>query len=223
MSFGGARPFYPGEAPSAMAMCRKVARNGNDCGRCTTMRRTETITGIITSVAGQNFTYQTYDSTDGKGTCNLAVSLYTCGDGGLATYASLYGVTNIAIDQSGNIYLWTVGLANAGGNSIREITAVDEKINTIAPPTAFGLATDGSCSNLGYPGMTMASHRSRLAWDWDSRSPTTEPSICPSRKQARNPLAGSPQPTRRSCCKRTGPARPPMTHGDTWSTGNWVL
>jgi len=63
----------------------------------------------ITSVAGQNFTYPTYDSTDGKGTCNLAVSLYTCGDGGLATYASLYGVTNIAIDQSGNIYLdrWT--------------------------------------------------------------------------------------------------------------------
>jgi hypothetical protein len=25
-------------------MCRKVARNGNDCGRCTTKRRTETIT-----------------------------------------------------------------------------------------------------------------------------------------------------------------------------------
>ena len=24
--------------------CRKVAKNGNDCGRCTTMRRTETIT-----------------------------------------------------------------------------------------------------------------------------------------------------------------------------------
>src|ERR1039458_8350699 len=41
MSFGGAMPFYPGEAPSSSAMCRKVARNGNDCGRCTTMRRTE--------------------------------------------------------------------------------------------------------------------------------------------------------------------------------------
>src|ERR1039458_1885382 len=26
--------FYPGEAPSSIAMCRKVVRNGNDCGKC---------------------------------------------------------------------------------------------------------------------------------------------------------------------------------------------
>ena len=42
--FGEAMPFYPGDAPSSSAMCRKVARNGNDCGRRTTMRRTEAIT-----------------------------------------------------------------------------------------------------------------------------------------------------------------------------------
>ena len=35
---------YPGEAPSASATCRKAGRNGNDAGRCTTTRRTETST-----------------------------------------------------------------------------------------------------------------------------------------------------------------------------------
>ena len=38
---GQARPPYPGEAPSASATCRKVDRNGNDAGRCTTTRRIE--------------------------------------------------------------------------------------------------------------------------------------------------------------------------------------
>ena len=32
-SFTGARPDYPGEAPSSTAICRKVSKNGNDCGR----------------------------------------------------------------------------------------------------------------------------------------------------------------------------------------------
>src|ERR1019366_148674 len=41
---GQARPYYPVEAPSASATCRKVDRNGNDEGRCTTTRRTEPIT-----------------------------------------------------------------------------------------------------------------------------------------------------------------------------------
>src|ERR1035438_523422 len=36
--------FYPGEAPSSIAMCRKVVRNGNDCGKCMTMRRAEATT-----------------------------------------------------------------------------------------------------------------------------------------------------------------------------------
>ena len=36
--------FYPGDAPSSIAMCRKVARNGNDCGKCMTMRRAEATT-----------------------------------------------------------------------------------------------------------------------------------------------------------------------------------
>jgi hypothetical protein len=35
---------YPGDASSSIAMCRKVARNGNDCGRCMTMRRAEATT-----------------------------------------------------------------------------------------------------------------------------------------------------------------------------------
>lgn len=41
---GYAGPSYPVEAPSASATCRKVDRNGNDAGRCTTTRRTEPIT-----------------------------------------------------------------------------------------------------------------------------------------------------------------------------------
>src|SRR5665213_590041 len=36
--------FYPGEAPSSIAMCRKVVRNGNDCGKCMTMRRADATT-----------------------------------------------------------------------------------------------------------------------------------------------------------------------------------
>src|SRR5664279_2905776 len=41
---GYARRSYPVEVPSASATCRKVDRNGNDAGRCTTTRRTEPIT-----------------------------------------------------------------------------------------------------------------------------------------------------------------------------------
>jgi hypothetical protein len=37
---------YPGEAPSAIATCRKAGRKGNDAGRCSTMRRTETTTRV---------------------------------------------------------------------------------------------------------------------------------------------------------------------------------
>jgi hypothetical protein len=51
--------------------------------------------------------------------------VWSCGDGGLATYADLFNVSNIAIDQAGNIYLW-----GAAGSFIREITAADGKINT---------------------------------------------------------------------------------------------
>ena len=115
------------------------------------LRRIDAVTGIITSVAGQNYS-GTYDATDGGGACTLSgAGLYTCGDGGLASYADLYGASNIAIDPSGNIYLWSLG-----ANSIREITASNGKIDTIASAAAFGLPTDGSCSYSGRPGMTLA-------------------------------------------------------------------
>src|ERR1035437_38308 len=42
--FRGAMPLYPVDAPSSIAMCRKVVRNGNDCGKCMTMRRAEATT-----------------------------------------------------------------------------------------------------------------------------------------------------------------------------------
>src|ERR1019366_6878142 len=38
------RQIYPGDPVSSFAMCWKVARNGNDFGRCRTMRRTEATT-----------------------------------------------------------------------------------------------------------------------------------------------------------------------------------
>ena len=115
------------------------------------LRRIDAVSGIITSVAGQNFNYPTYNSAGG-GTCTLSgAGLYTCGDSGLATYADLYGASNLAIDPAGNIYLWSVG-----PNSIREITASNGKINTIASAATFGLPTDGSCSYSGRPGMTLA-------------------------------------------------------------------
>ena len=115
------------------------------------LRRIDAVTGIITSVAGQNFNYPTYNSAGG-GTCTLSgTGLYTCGDGGLASYADLYGASNIAIDPTGNIYFWSLE-----ANSIREITASNGKINTIASAAAFGLPTDGSCSYSGRPGMTLA-------------------------------------------------------------------
>jgi hypothetical protein len=44
ISFGGAMQFYPGDALNASTMCQKVARNANDNGGWTTMRRTEAIT-----------------------------------------------------------------------------------------------------------------------------------------------------------------------------------
>ena len=36
--------IYPADAPSSVAMSWKVARNGNDLGRCITMRLTEALT-----------------------------------------------------------------------------------------------------------------------------------------------------------------------------------
>jgi sugar lactone lactonase YvrE len=117
-----------------------------------TIRRIDAVTGIITSVAGQNFTYPNYDAAGG-GTCNLTSSadVWSCGDGGLATYADLFNVSNIAIDQAGNIYLW-----GATGSFIREITAADGKINTLASAAAFGAAVNSSCNPSGVPGMTLA-------------------------------------------------------------------
>jgi hypothetical protein len=119
------------------------------------IRRIDAVTGIITAVAGENFT-GTYDSIDGGGTCDLsnagAYAIYQCGDGGLATYAYLNTPYNLALDSAGNFYLW-------GGNFssspyVRKITAATGIISNIGNETnlnsieVFGGMTLGSDGNL---------------------------------------------------------------------------
>jgi sugar lactone lactonase YvrE len=108
------------------------------------LRRIDAASGTITAVAGQNYS-GTYDATDGGGTCVQSSGVVNCGDGGLATYADLNGVSNMAFDQAGNIYLWGRGVA-----FIREITVADGKINTIVTAAQLN-STSG-----GYGGMTLA-------------------------------------------------------------------
>jgi hypothetical protein len=119
------------------------------------IRRIDAVTGIITAVAGENFT-GTYDTADGGGTCDLnnagSYAIYSCGDGGLATYAYLNTPYNLALDSQGNFYLW-------GGNYslppyLRKITASTGIISTIGNETnlnsieMFGGMTLGSDGNL---------------------------------------------------------------------------
>jgi sugar lactone lactonase YvrE len=119
------------------------------------IRRIDAVTGIITAVAGENFT-GTYDSTDGGGTCDLsnssAYAVYQCGDGGLATYAFLNNPNNLALDSEGNFYLW--GGKYGFPPYVRKITASTGTISNIGNETnlnstyVFGGMTLGSDGNV---------------------------------------------------------------------------
>jgi uncharacterized membrane protein len=74
--------------------------------------------GIITTVAGNN--------TEGYS-----------GDNGLATSASLYAPSGVAVDSSGNLYI-----ADTGNNRIREVAAATGIITTVAGTGAAGYSGD---------------------------------------------------------------------------------
>ena len=113
------------------------------------VRRIDAATGIITAVAGQNFT-GAYNSTGG-GACTYT-SIYSelahqCGDGGQASYAWLNNVHSLAIDAAGNFYLWGSVSSYA---DLRKINAATGVITTVANTAALNtLSAQG--------GMTLAS------------------------------------------------------------------
>ena len=72
------------------------------------IRKVNSITGIITTVAG--------NGTEGYS-----------GDGGLATNAELYYPFGVAVDSNGNIYI-----ADSGNNRIRKVNSTTGIITTIA-------------------------------------------------------------------------------------------
>jgi hypothetical protein len=109
------------------------------------LRKVHAGSGLLTSVAGQNFNGSTYS---GSGTCPTSnPTSWQCGDGGQAADAELKGVTNFVIDASGNIYLWE-GL----GGYLREINASTGVINTVA--TAAQLNVNPTNNSNG--GITLA-------------------------------------------------------------------
>jgi sugar lactone lactonase YvrE len=76
-------------------------------------------TGLITVVAGNN----------GEG---------SSGDGGAATAAQLYYPTGVAVDAAGNIYI-----ADSGNDRVREVTASNGIITTVAGTGTAGFSGDG--------------------------------------------------------------------------------
>lgn len=110
-----------------------IADSGNNA-----IRRVDTVTGIITTVAG------TGSSTVG----------YT-GDSGAATSATLNNPTGVAVDSLGNIYI-----ADTGNNVIREVKS--GIISTIAGSTA---GTSGSTGNGGLATAALLNFPTALAID----------------------------------------------------------
>jgi gliding motility-associated-like protein len=86
------------------------------------VRRVDAITGIITTVAGNGA--QDY-----------------AGDGGLATTASIYTPNDVAVDNSGNLYI-----ADLNNNCVRKVMKANGIISTVAGigKTFFGFSDDGS-------------------------------------------------------------------------------
>ncbi|HEV2198405.1 MAG TPA: Ig-like domain repeat protein [Bryobacteraceae bacterium] len=95
--------------------------SGGGCGggSMNRIRRVDSVTGIITTIAGGN---------------NFGFS----GDGGPAASALLSAPAGLAIDGSGNIYI-----ADSGNNRIRRIDAVTAAITTVAGSGAAAFAGDG--------------------------------------------------------------------------------
>jgi hypothetical protein len=118
------------------------------------IRRIDAATGIITAIAGENFvgtTSSSYDAADGGGSCpsfaEQAPGSYSCGDGGLSSYAYLNQGYNLALDSAGNFYLY--GQPDV---YVRKIAAATGIITTIASSAANSINAAGA---LG--GMTLAS------------------------------------------------------------------
>jgi trimeric autotransporter adhesin len=112
------------------------------------VRRVDAVTGAITSVAGQNFT-GTYNSASGGGTCTGSTGSagysWECGDGGLASYANIPYASQLAIDATGNLYVWEAG----GGGYLRKIDMSTGLISTTASAAQLG-------ENTPEGGMTLA-------------------------------------------------------------------
>ena len=65
------------------------------------------------------------------------------GDGALAINASLDRPSGLFVDKSGNLFI-----ADNENNRVREVTASDLKINTLAGSSNVGYAGDGSAANI---------------------------------------------------------------------------
>lgn len=85
------------------------------------VRRVDAVTGVITTVAGNN--------SAGPG---------SSGDGGPATSASLSSPTGIAVDGSGNLYI-----SDSDNNRVRKVDHQTGIITTIAGSATAGFGGDG--------------------------------------------------------------------------------
>jgi hypothetical protein len=116
--------------------------------------RIDAVTKIITAIGGQLYNPSDgYNSTLGGGTCNPDLDqpgYYECGDGGLASYASLPNPRNLAIDAGGNLYIWE------NGGYIRKIVPSTGTITTFATAADFPSDVSGNPS-FALGGMTLAS------------------------------------------------------------------
>jgi len=124
----------PLAAPTGVA----VDKSGNlyiACSYGDVVRRVTTTTGVITTIAGNDSTYDGQQENFDPG--------YS-GDGGPATSATLNDPWAVAVDGAGNVYI-----ADMGNNVIRKITASTGSITT--------LAGNGSCNALSGDGGPAAS------------------------------------------------------------------
>ncbi|MBK9386107.1 MAG: HYR domain-containing protein [Planctomycetes bacterium] len=98
------------------------------------LRRIDLVTGIITSVAGTGWPTGYIDGEGGNPLDDL-------GDGGPASAASAYEITDVAIDPTGNLYF-----SEGTGRRIRRIDRTTGIISTIAGglTSPRGVATDGA-------------------------------------------------------------------------------
>jgi uncharacterized protein YjdB len=86
------------------------------------VRRVDSVTGIISTVAG-----------NGTACANLTTP---CGEGGLATAAELYLPIALTFDQAGDLFI-------ADGNRVRRVDAISKTITTVAGNATGGFSGDG--------------------------------------------------------------------------------